>query len=59
MKKQFWAFVFCGYPYEIDSCFCFLFGVKIAEESSQESKLEFTEDEETLITRMYNLVGER
>ncbi|OAY33141.1 MYB-like transcription factor ETC1 [Manihot esculenta] len=29
------------------------------EESSQESKLEFTEDEETLITRMYNLVGER
>ncbi|KAF2284983.1 hypothetical protein P3X46_012187 [Hevea brasiliensis] len=29
------------------------------EESSQDSKLEFSEDEETLITRMYNLVGER
>ncbi|GMY09919.1 transcription factor CPC-like isoform X2 [Fagus crenata] len=27
--------------------------------SSQDSKLEFSEDEETLITRMYNLVGER
>ncbi|KAK3006860.1 hypothetical protein RJ639_016842 [Escallonia herrerae] len=30
-----------------------------AEDSSQDSKLQFTEDEETLITRMYNLVGER
>ncbi|KAJ9170088.1 hypothetical protein P3X46_018222 [Hevea brasiliensis] len=29
------------------------------EKSSQDTKLEFTEDEETLITRMYNLVGER
>ncbi|KAF9663274.1 hypothetical protein SADUNF_Sadunf17G0021200 [Salix dunnii] len=29
------------------------------EETSQDSKLEFSEDEETLITRMYNLVGER
>ncbi|XWS64099.1 hypothetical protein CRYUN_Cryun06bG0157800 [Craigia yunnanensis] len=29
------------------------------EESSQGSKLEFSEDEETLITRMFNLVGER
>ncbi|XP_022775734.1 transcription factor CPC-like [Durio zibethinus] len=28
------------------------------EESSQGSKLEFSEDEETLITRMFNLVGE-
>ncbi|XWS23001.1 hypothetical protein CRYUN_Cryun29cG0083900 [Craigia yunnanensis] len=28
-------------------------------ESSQDSKLEFSEDEETLITRMFNLVGER
>lgn len=30
-----------------------------AEEASEESKLEFSEDEETLITRMYKLVGER
>ncbi|KAK0588596.1 hypothetical protein LWI29_003045 [Acer saccharum] len=29
------------------------------DQSSQDSKLEFSEDEETLITRMYNLVGER
>ncbi|KAJ6734316.1 TRANSCRIPTION FACTOR MYB51-LIKE ISOFORM X1 [Salix purpurea] len=29
------------------------------EETSQDSKLDFSEDEETLITRMYNLVGER
>ncbi|CAL5342450.1 unnamed protein product [Camellia sinensis] len=29
-----------------------------AEDPSQDSKLEFSEDEETLITRMYNLVGE-
>ncbi|XP_059451912.1 transcription factor CPC-like [Corylus avellana] len=29
------------------------------ENSSHDSKLEFSEDEETLITRMYNLVGER
>ncbi|XP_043703879.1 MYB-like transcription factor ETC1 [Telopea speciosissima] len=30
------------------------------EESSQlDSKLEFSEDEETLIARMYNLLGER
>ncbi|XP_042505844.1 transcription factor CPC-like [Macadamia integrifolia] len=28
-------------------------------ESSEDSKLEFTEDEETLIARMYNLLGER
>ncbi|KAI4334111.1 hypothetical protein L6164_018842 [Bauhinia variegata] len=31
-----------------------------AEQTSQaSSKAEFSEDEETLITRMYNLVGER
>jgi hypothetical protein len=30
-----------------------------SEETSQESKLEFSEDEETLIIRMFNLVGER
>lgn len=30
-----------------------------AEDASQDSKLEFSEDEETLITRMYKLVGER
>ncbi|XP_054812422.1 MYB-like transcription factor ETC1 [Prosopis cineraria] len=30
-----------------------------AEQTSQASKAEFSEDEETLITRMYNLVGER
>lgn len=29
------------------------------EQSSQEAKLEFSEDEETLIIRMFNLVGER
>lgn len=29
------------------------------ESNSQDSKLEFSEDEETLITRMFNLVGER
>ncbi|GMJ14149.1 CAPRICE [Hibiscus trionum] len=29
------------------------------EETSEESKLKFSEDEETLIIRMYNLVGER
>ncbi|KAJ9550165.1 hypothetical protein OSB04_014210 [Centaurea solstitialis] len=29
------------------------------EQSSRESKLEFTEDEKNLITRMYKLVGER
>ncbi|KAK3008392.1 hypothetical protein RJ639_013604, partial [Escallonia herrerae] len=29
------------------------------EDSRQDSKLEFSEDEETLIARMYNLVGER
>ncbi|GMN58124.1 hypothetical protein TIFTF001_027224 [Ficus carica] len=29
------------------------------EETSQESKLDFSEDEEALITRMFNLVGER
>ncbi|GLT83232.1 hypothetical protein SLE2022_015330 [Rubroshorea leprosula] len=29
------------------------------EETSEGSKLEFSEDEETLIIRMYNLVGER
>ena len=30
-----------------------------SQESSQESRLEFSEDEETLIIRMFNLVGER
>ncbi|KAK3445949.1 MYB-like transcription factor ETC1 isoform X1 [Eucalyptus grandis] len=30
-----------------------------AEDVSQDSKLEFSEDEETLITRMFKLVGER
>ncbi|XVE87839.1 hypothetical protein DITRI_Ditri19aG0020300 [Diplodiscus trichospermus] len=29
------------------------------EETSEESKLKFSEDEETLIITMYNLVGER
>ncbi|KAJ8761776.1 hypothetical protein K2173_004587 [Erythroxylum novogranatense] len=29
------------------------------EETSRESKVEFSEDEENLIIRMYNLVGER
>ncbi|CAK7355384.1 unnamed protein product [Dovyalis caffra] len=29
------------------------------EETSKESKLEFSEDEETLIIRMFNIVGER
>ncbi|GLT44773.1 hypothetical protein SLA2020_186500 [Shorea laevis] len=29
------------------------------EERNEEPKLEFSEDEETLIIRMYNLVGER
>lgn len=28
-------------------------------ETSEESKLNFSEDEETLIIRMFNLVGER
>lgn len=31
----------------------------VADQSSQDSKLQFSEDEETLITRMFNLVGER
>lgn len=35
------------------------FRISIADDSSQESKVEFSEDEETLIARMYNLVGER
>ncbi|XAR68088.1 hypothetical protein NMG60_11003097 [Bertholletia excelsa] len=30
-----------------------------AGNNNQGSKLDFSEDEETLITRMYNLVGER
>ncbi|KAK8976730.1 hypothetical protein V6N11_047500 [Hibiscus sabdariffa] len=29
------------------------------EETSEESKLKFSEDEETLVIRIYNLVGER
>ncbi|GAV81295.1 Myb_DNA-binding domain-containing protein [Cephalotus follicularis] len=29
------------------------------EESSQDTKLEFSEDEEVLVILMYNLVGER
>ncbi|KAF3954999.1 hypothetical protein ACB098_05G180700 [Castanea mollissima] len=29
------------------------------EETSEETKLEFSDDEETLIIRMFNLVGER
>ncbi|EEF43918.1 MYB-like transcription factor ETC1 [Ricinus communis] len=29
------------------------------EERNQESKIEFSEDEEALVIRMYNLVGER
>ncbi|GAB4859459.1 hypothetical protein Ancab_010927 [Ancistrocladus abbreviatus] len=33
--------------------------VESREDNSGEPKLEFSEDEETLITRMYNLVGER
>ena len=35
------------------------FGMFCSEETSKESKLEFSEDEETLIIRMFNLVGER
>jgi len=35
------------------------FGMFCSEETSQESKLEFSEDEEALIIRMFNLVGER
>ncbi|PWA45196.1 transcription factor CPC [Artemisia annua] len=31
----------------------------IKDSSNQESRVHFTEDEKTLITRMYNLVGER
>lgn len=31
----------------------------VAEVTSQDSKLDFSEDEEFLITRMFNLVGER
>lgn len=31
----------------------------VSDEISKENKQEFTEDEETLIIRMYNLVGER
>ncbi|KAJ6885584.1 MYB-like transcription factor ETC1 isoform X1 [Populus alba x Populus x berolinensis] len=30
-----------------------------SQETSQESRLEFSKDEETLIIRMFNLVGER
>ncbi|KAL5736030.1 hypothetical protein ACOSQ2_030818 [Xanthoceras sorbifolium] len=30
-----------------------------AEDTSQESELKFSEDEETLVIRMFNLVGER
>ncbi|KAL7218985.1 hypothetical protein ACSBR2_012117 [Camellia fascicularis] len=30
-----------------------------AEDTRQDSKPKFSEDEETLITRMYNLVGQR
>ncbi|KAL5573292.1 hypothetical protein UlMin_022889 [Ulmus minor] len=29
------------------------------EETSHDSKIEFSEDEEALVTRMFNLVGER
>lgn len=31
----------------------------VAEGNNEESRLEFTEDEETLIDRMYNLIGQR
>lgn len=69
------TFVFSGYfwagnPYEIllllllspqdtNQFFSLSLVVVAAEGSSQDSKLEFSEDEETLITRMFNLVGER
>ncbi|OWM79833.1 transcription factor CPC-like [Punica granatum] len=33
--------------------------VDSSEDASRDSKLEFSEDEETLINRMYKLVGER
>ncbi|XP_057963364.1 MYB-like transcription factor ETC1 [Malania oleifera] len=33
--------------------------VNSREETSEESRADFSEDEETLIIRMYNLVGER
>lgn len=34
-------------------------GLYFAEQSSQASKIEFSEDEEMLITMVYNLIGER
>lgn len=39
--------------------FTAIFSAFCSEETSEESKLKFSEDEETLIIRMYNLVGER
>ena len=36
-----------------------IFPAFCSEETIEESKLKFSEDEETLIIRMYNLVGER
>lgn len=41
------------------SIYLFGLGLFCAEETSEESKLDFSEDEETLVIRMYNLVGER
>ncbi|XP_021637384.1 MYB-like transcription factor TCL1 isoform X1 [Hevea brasiliensis] len=35
------------------------FGLFGSAERNQETKLEFSEDEEALVIRMYNLVGER
>ncbi|KAJ6893242.1 MYB-like transcription factor ETC1 isoform X1 [Populus alba x Populus x berolinensis] len=46
--------------YLLNTMFGFIdFGMFCSEETSQESRLEFSEDEETLIIRMFNLVGER
>ncbi|KAJ8633151.1 hypothetical protein MRB53_026487 [Persea americana] len=32
---------------------------QVSVQTSQDSKMEFSEDEETLIERMFNLIGER
>ncbi|RVW66442.1 Transcription factor CPC [Vitis vinifera] len=66
----FYGYFWAGNPYEIllllllspqdtNQFFSLSLVVVAAEGSSQDSKLEFSEDEETLITRMFNLVGER
>ncbi|KAB5560454.1 hypothetical protein DKX38_005411 [Salix brachista] len=54
INSQFWSFSFTC----TTSCLLIL-GCFCSEETSQESKLELSEDEETLVIRMFNLVGER